>query len=176
MTTTDYLINGLFVLIVLRQARERTLDTRRLVLPLVLVLCVGQQYLHVFPTAGNDLVLVALLAAIGLTSGIVAGRATHVRLGDEGQPLARIGWLAGTLLVAGVGARMGFAFAVSHGAEPTIRAFSTTHHIDAQAWPAALVSMAIVEVTARVLIVHLRGRRMTKTSADGPQRVMVPVR
>jgi hypothetical protein len=176
MTTTDYLINGLFVLIVLSQARERALDTRRLVLPLVLVLCVGRQYLHVFPTAGNDLVLVALLATVGLASGLVAGWATHVRLDDAGQAVARIGWLAGALLVAGVGARMGFAFVVSHGAEPAVRSFSIAHHLDAQAWPVALVSMAILEVTARVLTVHLRGRRLTKTSAAAAPRVIVPVR
>ena len=37
MTTTDYLINGLFVLVVLRQSRERVLDRRSIVVPLVLV-------------------------------------------------------------------------------------------------------------------------------------------
>ena len=37
MTFTDYLINGLFVLIVLRQARERELDRRSAVIPLAIV-------------------------------------------------------------------------------------------------------------------------------------------
>jgi hypothetical protein len=58
------------------------------------------------------------------------------------------------LLIAGISSRMVFAFAVSHGVEPTIRAFSITNEIGAAAWPAALVSMAVLEVTARVLIVH----------------------
>ena len=44
-----------------------------------------------------------------------------------------------------------------HGVEPTIRSFSMTHDIGAAAWPAALVFMAVLEVTARVLIVHARG-------------------
>ena len=55
MTTTDYLINGLFVLVVLRQSRERVLDRRSIVVPLVLVFFVAQMYLHSIPTAGNDL-------------------------------------------------------------------------------------------------------------------------
>lgn len=37
MSITDYLINAMFVLIVARQARERELDLRSALLPLVLV-------------------------------------------------------------------------------------------------------------------------------------------
>jgi hypothetical protein len=58
MTTTDYLINAAFVLIVFRQARERQLDVRSLVVPLVLVFFVAHSYLHSVPTAGHDLLLV----------------------------------------------------------------------------------------------------------------------
>lgn len=159
MTTTDYLINGLFVLVVLRQARERQLDRRSLIVPLVLVFFVAQRYVHSIPTSGNDLVLVAALASVGLTLGIACGLATHVRIRVDGVALARVGWLAGGLLVAGICARMVFAFAVSHGAEPAVRSFSITHQIGAAAWPVALVAMAVCEVTARLAIVQLRGRR-----------------
>ena len=54
MTTTDFLINALFVLVVLRQARERQLDVRYFVVPLVVVFWVATQYIHSLPTAGND--------------------------------------------------------------------------------------------------------------------------
>src|SRR2546425_13147428 len=37
----------------------------------------GAQYLHTVPTAGNDLVLIVLLAAVGLTFGVLGGFATH---------------------------------------------------------------------------------------------------
>jgi hypothetical protein len=47
---------------------------------------------------------------------------------------------------------------VTHGAEPAIRSFSIANHISAAAWPVALVSMAICEVTVRVVTVYLRGR------------------
>lgn len=159
MTTSDYLLNSLLVLVVLRQARERKLDLSSLLVPLAVVLFVAHEYVHAIPTAGNDLPFVALLAALGLTLGLVSGLATHVRAGD-GAAFARVGWLAGGLLVAGISARMVFAFAIAHGAEPAVRSFSIAHHIGAAAWPLALVSMALCEVTARLATVQLRGRRL----------------
>jgi hypothetical protein len=157
MTTSDYIINAVFVLVVLRQARERQLDVRGFVVPLAVVLFVAHQYVHSLPTAGNDLALIGLLTVLGLSLGIVCGFATHVRTGD-GVALARVGRLASGLLIVGICARMAFAFALSHGAEPAVRGFSIAHHIGAAAWPVALVSMALCEVTARLVIVYLRGR------------------
>ena len=161
MTTSDYIINAVFVVVVLRQARERKLDARSLVVPLLVVFWVAQHYVHSIPTAGNDLVLAGLLASVGLALGILCGFATHVRVGHDGAALARVGWLAGILLVAGICARMLFVFAVTHGAEPAIRSFSIAHQIGASAWPVALVSMGLCEVAARLFTVQLRARRMT---------------
>lgn len=70
-----------------------------------------------------------------------------------------MGWLAAALLVAGIGSRMVFAFAVSHGLRPDIASFSVGRHISATAWPTALVLMAICEVTTRITIVQLRGHK-----------------
>ena len=161
MTATDYLINALFVFVVLRQARERKVDLRSFVVPMVVVFYVAHLYVHSIPTAGNDLVLVSVLASVGLALGITGGFATHVRLGDDGFALARVGWIAGALLIAGICARMVFVLAVSNGFEPTIRSFSIAHQIGAAAWPMALVSMALLEVTARLVTVQLRSRRLT---------------
>jgi hypothetical protein len=164
MTPMDYLINAGFVLMVVKQARERRLDRRALVIPLVLVFFVAQQYLHTIPVSGNDLVLIGLLASAGVSLGLLSGFATQVRAGAEGFALARVGWIAGGLLVAGIGSRMVFAFVVTHGAEPAISSFSIAHQISADAWPVALVSMAICEVTVRVVTVYLRGRRLQAAS------------
>jgi hypothetical protein len=165
MSTTDYLINAAFVLLVFKQARERQLDRRALVIPLVMVFFVAQQYLHSIPTSGQDLVLIGLLAGAGVSLGLLSGFATHVRAGTDGFALARVGWLAGALLVAGISSRIVFAFVVTHGAEPAIRGFSIAHQIGAAAWPVALVSMAICEVTTRVVTVQLRGLRMQAATA-----------
>jgi hypothetical protein len=172
MTTTDYLINAVFVFVVLRQARERQLDIRSLVVPLVVVFWVAKMYVHSIPTAGNDLVLVALLACVGVTLGVLCGFSTHVRAGTDGVALARVGWLAGALLITGICARMVFVFAVHNGAEPAIRSFSIAHHIGAAAWPVALVAMALCEVTARLVTVQLRGRRLT--GAESGPAIAIP--
>ena len=161
MTTTDYLINAVFVIVVLLQVHERELSARSFVVPLAIVAYVAHMYVHSIPTAGNDLVLVALLASVGLALGVIGGFATHLRLGDDGVALARVGWIAGGLLIAGICARMVFVFAVNNGAEPAIRSFSIAHQIGAAAWPIALVSMALFEVTARLVTVAVRARRMT---------------
>jgi hypothetical protein len=163
MTTSDYLINALFVFVVLRQARERRLDFRSFVFPMLAVLFVAHLYIHSLPTAGNDLVLVGALAVVGLALGLASGFATQVRAGD-GIALARVGLLAAVLLLFGICARMAFAFAIGHGAEPAVRAFSITHHIGAGAWPVALVAMALLEVTTRLVTIQVRGRRIVSLS------------
>ena len=166
MRTTDYLINAVFVLIVFRQARERELDRRSVILPLAIVAYVAHLYVHSIPTAGNDLVLIGALGALGLTLGVASGFATHVRAGANGLAVARVGWLAGGLLIAGIGSRMVFAFAVSHGAQHAIASFSVAHQIEATAWPVALVLMALLEVSTRIAIVQLRGRHAMQSSAS----------
>ena len=158
MTTTDYLINAAFLLLVARSARERELDRRSILVSLGILVYVAHLYLHSIPTAGNDLVLIGALASVGLALGAAAGFATHVRAGENGVPVARVGWLAGALLVAGICSRMVFEFAVNSGLRPDVANFSIASHITAAAWPTALVLMAILEVTTRLVITQLRGR------------------
>ena len=160
MTTSEYLLNAAFVLLVLRQARERELDRRSVMVPLILMVFVGAQYLRTIPAAGNDLAFIGLLAGVGLTLGLLGGFATQVRAGGRGVALARVGWIAGGLLVLGIGARMAFAFAIGHGFEPAVRSFSIAHQIGAAAWPVALVLMALIEVGVRIAVVQIRGRRI----------------
>jgi hypothetical protein len=160
MTFTDYLINAIFLVVVLRQARERRLDARSIVAPMALVVFVATHYVHTIPTGGSDLALVITLTLIGLSLGILCGYATHVRADADGTRFARVGPLAATLLLAGISARLVFVFALEHGAGPAIRDFSIVHHISAAAWPLALVSMALCEVTARLVIVQVRGQRL----------------
>jgi hypothetical protein len=164
MTITDYLINAVFVLIVLSQARERELDRRSFIIPLAVVGYVVHIYVHSIPTSGNDLVLIAALGTVGLTLGIASGLATHVRAGENGLAVARVGWLAGGLLIAGISSRMVFVFAIDHGARHAVASFSMAHQIGAAAWPVALVLMALLEVATRITIVQLRGHRAMQSS------------
>jgi hypothetical protein len=167
MTTTDYLINAVFVLVVLRQARERKVDARSFLVPMAVVLYVGHIYVHSVPTAGNDLILVGLLASVGLALGVLGGFATRIRIGADGGALARVGWIAGALLIAGITSRLVFVYALHHGAYHPVSAFSIANHIGAAAWPVALVSMALIEVGTRLVTVQLRARRLTASQAPG---------
>jgi hypothetical protein len=166
MTTTDYLINAVFVLIVLSQARERELDWRSVIIPLAILAYVVQMYVHSIPTAGNDLLLIGALAAVGLVLGIASGLATKVRAGENGRAVARVGWIAGALLIAGISSRLVFEFAVTHGANHAIASFSYANHIGGAAWPVALVMMAVLEVSTRIVLVQIRGRHASQLAAS----------
>src|SRR6476469_1838828 len=165
MTFTDYLINAIFLLVVLRQARERRLDARSIIAPMALVVFVATHYVHTIPTGGSDLVLVLALTLLGLGLGVWCGYATHVRADADGIRFARVGPVAAILLLVGISARLVFVFGLEHGAGPAIRDFSIVHHISAAAWPLALVSMALCEVTARLVIVQVRGQRLSPRPA-----------
>ena len=92
----------------------------------------------------------------------IGGLVTRLRLGPGGRPLGRAGVLAASMWIAGVGARMVFYFAATRGAGPAIARFSIAHHITGPAaWTAALVMMALADVLTRLVVVYLRGRRLT---------------
>ena len=160
-----YLINALLVLLVVRQIREQQLDLRALAVPVLAVGAAAVMFLHSVPGGGSDIALDLLCLSAGAALGAVGGLATHLRAGADGRPLGRAGVLAASMWIAGVGARMIFYFAATHGAGPAIAAFSVAHHITGPgAWTAALVMMALADVTARLAVVYLRGRRLTPST------------
>lgn len=98
---------------------------------------------------------------------MLGGFATRVRVGADGSALARVGWIAGILLIAGITSRLAFVYVVHHGAYHGVSSFSVANHIGAAAWPVALVTMALIEVSARLVTVQLRARRLTASQAPG---------
>jgi len=118
-------------------------------------------FLHAVPSDGGDITLDLLCTPAGAAMGVIGGLATRLRPGAGGRPLGRAGVLAASMWIAGVGARMVFYFAATHGAGPAIAAFSIAHHITGSAaWTAALVMMALADVTARLVTAYLRGRSL----------------
>jgi hypothetical protein len=164
MSLTDYLLNAVLVLLVVRQIRGSRLDLVNLVLPLAITVGVGFSYLHAIPTAGNDLVLIGGLAGLGILLGVGAAATTRLSLGKDGVPFARAGVTAAVLWVVGIGLRMAFAFASTHGMGPSLGRFSIQHSLTPQAWVAALVLMALGEVVSRMLVLRIRGHRLTTTT------------
>ena len=166
MNATDYAINAILVLLVVRQVRETRLGWAILLLPVLVVIGAAAYYLRSVPTAGNDLLLDVTLAAAGAALGGLCGLFTHLRRGADGTPLSRAGWIAAILWIVGIGARMGFAWATAHGAGPAIGRFSVGHSITTvDAWVAALFLMALAEVVTRLAVLWIRSRRLPATTA-----------
>ncbi|WP_432097462.1 hypothetical protein [Streptomyces sp. bgisy100] len=165
MNITDYCVNGILVLLVVRQVRGSRLDLINLVLPAVLVGATAVYYLRSVPTVGNDLVLELALAGSGVALGLLCGLATHLRREAEGV-YAKAGLVAAALWVFGMAVRMVFAFAADHGAGDAIADFSRSHQItSAQAWIAAFVMMALAQAVTRLVVIRYRAYRLTASAA-----------
>jgi len=78
MTPFDYITDIALIAVVVLQMRVRTLTLRSLLLPLGLVAGAGIAYLRPISLAGNNLTLMAVLVAAGLTLGTLTGMTTSV--------------------------------------------------------------------------------------------------
>lgn len=169
MTTTDWITDIALLLVVFRQLREGRLDHKTYLIPLGIVAFVASQYLHSVPTAGNDLVLIGTLIAVGAALGIAGGVYTRIRT-TGGHLFIKAGAVSATLWVLGMGARMGFQVWSDHGGADNIARFSLTHHITTeQAWVAAFVLMALTEVVTRLATIFVRSRMVEHEVPSGPR-------
>ena len=168
MNINVYVINAILILMVVRQIREHPLDLRSLAIPVLAVGVAAVLFLHSVPLGGSDVALELACVLAGAAMGAIGGLATHLRRGPDDRPMGRAGWLAASMWVGGVGARLAFAVAANNGAGPAIASFSVANHITGSAaWVAALVMMALADVLTRLVIIYLRGRRLT-ASAPAP--------
>ncbi|MEV8227080.1 hypothetical protein AB0P41_13635 [Streptomyces sp. NPDC079167] len=163
MTTTEWITDIVLILVVFRQLREGRLDLKSFLIPLGIVAFVAYAYLDTIPTAGNDLVLIGILMAVGAALGTAGGIHTRLRTAGE-HVLIKAGAVSATLWVLGMGARMVFQLWIEHGGADDVGRFSVTHHITGdQAWVAAFVLMALTEVVTRLATIFLRSRSRTVT-------------
>ena len=161
MSITDYLIDSALVLLVLLQIKERPLTTKSLVRPLIIISIAVANYLHGIPTAGNDLVLVGVLALTGLLIGLASAQTVRMRRGENGEALARAGWLSAFFWVLGMGSRFAFLIWINNGGSATIAHFSAQHAITSgEAWTVALLGMAAFEVCGRTLLLAARRQKI----------------
>jgi hypothetical protein len=159
MTLTDWIIDIALILIVFRQLREERLTIRTILLPLVLMGWAGATYLHGVPTAGNDVLLMTVLAAVGAIFGLLGGLLTRVRY-HQGAVRIKATASAAGLWVISMGARMAFAvWSTYPSGIAHIGRFSVAHDITSgQAWVTALILMAFGEVIVRLGIILIRGQ------------------
>ena len=166
MTFTDYILDSALVLLVLLQIKERKLTTKALVRPMVIVAIAVVNYLHGIPTAGNDLVLLVVLALVGLLIGVGSGQAVMMRRDPDGEVLARAGWISALFWVLGMGSRFAFLVWMTHGGAAAVARFSAEHGITSSAaWVDALLAMAILEVIGRTVTQAIRRRASTRVPA-----------
>ncbi|MCK9894803.1 hypothetical protein [Frankia sp. AgB32] len=171
MTTTDWILDIVLILVVLRQVREARVDLRFVLLPLGIVSWSAHTYLHSVPTAGNDLVLIALFTLVGTVLGVTGGLATRVRH-DGTHPLARAGATAVVLWLVGMGGRLVFQIWASHGGGATLARFSAAHDITTeQAWVTALLLMAFAEVATRIGTIVIRAAAESRSARPELARV-----
>lgn len=156
MTTTEWITDIALLLVVFRQLREGRVDLAFVLIPLGIITFVAHSYLKGIPTAGNDLVLIGTLIAIGAVLGIAGGIYTRVRY-DGRHALVKAGAVSAVLWVLGMGSRMAFQLWSENGGGDSIARFSATHQITTeQAWITAFVLMALTEVVTRIVTILLR--------------------
>jgi len=162
MSTTDFIVDILLIVVIFRQLRARPYTLRTAILPLGVVVWAGFHYLHSFDLAGNDLALVAFLTIVGLALGIASAATTYMWRNDAGAVLGRVGFYACLTWIVGMGFRFAFAlYASSSGGGREIANLSRHHDISGgQAWTTALVMMAFAEVISRVVILQVRRVRL----------------
>jgi hypothetical protein len=168
MTLTDWIIDIALILIVFRQLREERLTIRTILLPLILMGWAGATYLHGVPTAGNDVLLMTVLALVGAVFGLLGGLLTRVRYHDGAVRIKATASAAG-LWVISMGARMAFAvWSTYPSGIAHIGQFSVAHDITSgQAWVTALILMAFGEVIVRMGIILIRGQVLSSQHVGG---------
>lgn len=168
MTPFDYITDIALIAVVVLQMRVRTLTLRSLLLPLGLVAGAGLVYLRPVSLAGNNLTLIVVLVAAGLTLGTLSGLTTSVwRRGAT--VVSQAGLVAAFLWVLGMAARFAFAVWVTHSGAAAVGRFSFRHDITgAHIWPFALVLMAYAEVLSRIAVLQVRRVRLMRHPAGRP--------
>src|SRR4051794_7977624 len=149
VTVTDYVIDILLIAVVFRQTRARELTRGSVLLPVVLVGVACLNYLRPFTPRSGDVLLIAVLSAVGVTLGALSGLLTDVWSDAGANVVARAGVLAAAAWVVGMGFRFGFAVWSTGSGAAEVTRFSVDHGISgAHAWTTALVAMAVGEVLA----------------------------
>ena len=169
MSTTDYVIDILLILVIFRQVRPHELTPRAALLPLVLLVMAGIVYLRPFTVRGNDLALIIILAAAGVVLGALSGLADRIWWDDGRRLMFRAGAISVITWVAGMGFRFWFAYYAYHGGASSVASFSARHDITGESiWTTALVLMAFGQVLARLGV--LQGRRIHAISQPAASR------
>jgi hypothetical protein len=168
VSSFDYIIDSVLVLLVLMQIRERPMSWRTLIRPVVILGIAVVNYLHGISTQGNDLELLGAFLALGGAIGAASGVTGTMRRSPAGRITFRAGWWSAFFWVLGMGSRFGFIYWITHSGAVDIARFSFNHQITgSEAWTVALLGMAVAEVLARTGVMATRWRSLEAGPAIG---------
>jgi len=161
MTPTLWILDIIFIALVVLQVRARRLTLLQILLPFALVLWASLTYVHSIPTEGNSRTVLALAALAGGVLGGAAGGTTHVYLAER-QVITRAGITAAVIWIFGMGVRLAFQLWATGTGEQALGRFDFEHAISNDVWPAALVLLAGATVLVRVVVLIVRGARLRR--------------
>lgn len=157
MTTSDYLLSfGLLALILYTNLGTRALTRRRFTVPLIAVAAAGWGFLRVLPTAGDDLTLIAVAAAVGVAFGALTGLLSRLDRTPAGQLVTRADAAFAAVWVLVVGGRVLFGYGANQFWHTAVVRFSIQHQITGPAYRYAFVLMALTMVVGRLAVIGLQ--------------------
>jgi hypothetical protein len=173
MSTEDFIVDILLIVVIFRQLRAQPYTARTAILPMAVVVWAGFHYLAGFHVGGNDVWLIAFFTLIGLGLGLASAATTYMWR-DGARVLGKVGLWACLTWIVGMGFRFAFAlYANTDGGARAIGTFSRHHAItSSQVWTTALVLMAFAEVISRVVM--LQARRIRLAGSAGPSTITLP--
>jgi hypothetical protein len=118
VSVTDYVIDILLILVILRAVRPHPLTPRAALLPLILLAVAGIIYLRPITLRGNDLALILILTAVGIVLGVLSGLPDRIWQGQDQQLLSRAVAVSVIVWIIGMGFRFGFPYYAYHGGGP----------------------------------------------------------
>jgi hypothetical protein len=165
---------GLAAVMIFTQIGRHTFTLRRLILPLVVSVLVGRQYLQSIPTVGGNLDFAMLGAAFGVACGLLAAATVRMeRDAATGKVIAWAGIGYAMVWIVALGGRLAFAYEAQHGLSSVVRQFSIDHALTAGGWTAAFVLMALAMVLTRTAV---NGVRALLLAGGQPRRGLASLR
>lgn len=157
MSTSTWIeILVILAIAVWTQMGRRAFTTRRIVLPFITSIVVGQSYLRAIPTEGNNVAAILLCVLAGAVFGLLLVAATRVER-DGSVLYTQAGAAYFVIWVLEIGSRVAFAYyAQSHQME--VGRFLVRHHLSPDVIGSGFMIMTFTMLIARVLGIVALGK------------------
>ncbi|OCT16016.1 hypothetical protein A8709_10385 [Paenibacillus pectinilyticus] len=158
MNTTTWIEILLIMAIAMwTQMGRRAFTTRRIFMPFIVSIIMGQQYLHGIPMSGSNLGALGLCLLVGIVFGGLLLAATTVERDASGVVYTKAGLPYLVIWVLELGSRVAFAYyARSH--QQQVGHFLLSHHLSPDVIGSGFMLMTIAMLLTRVLGIVVWGK------------------